>query len=157
MKWIKRLAAISVVPIALLMFFVRRRDKAAAGKPHWRAVMGGTAIRPVTLSAGFATAAMGGLELDLRETALEAHPATLDVGVFSGGLLLRVPDSWGVQLDVHPTLGGVRDFREEVPQGKESADLVVSGSVTMGGFALVAGDMEIEALVTAAANAEGQH
>ena len=86
---------------------------------------------------------MGGMELDLRNTTLSAKPATLDVGVLCGGLQLRVPESWRAELDVHPTMGGVRDFRKVLPEKNGTVDIIVSGSVVMGGLALIAGDAEV--------------
>ena len=150
MKRLVAVAVILLVPLALVVSYLNRRRDAAAGNPHWTAVMGGTATRPNELSSAFATVVMGGMELDLRETTLGASPATLDVGVVWGGLLLRVPESWRVELDVNPTMGGVRDFREDAPQGNVTSHMRVSGSVVMGGLALVAGDEEISELMASA-------
>jgi hypothetical protein len=103
--------------------------------------------QPTDLTHGFATVVMGGAELDLRQATRGATPATLDVAVVCGGLLGRVPEDWQVTLDVHPTLGGVHDFREEPPWGLgETPDLIVTGSVLMGGLA-IAGDVDLADLV----------
>lgn len=142
----KRLLAVIVivlVPLALAASYLHRRRRAAAGKPHWTAFMGSARTRPNQLSSGYATVVMGGMELDLRDTTLAANPATLDVGVLMGSLLLRASESSWVELEMRPTMGGVRDFRNEVPRGKGTPDIIVSGSVVMGDLALVAGDAEI--------------
>jgi len=85
---------------------------------------------------------MGGIELDLRHATIDATPATLDIAVFWGGLLLRVPDDWQVTLDVHRTMGGVRDYRATPSNSTATPDLIVVGSVLMGGLA-IAGDIDL--------------
>jgi hypothetical protein len=150
------LALVLVLPTVIAAQFMRSRKRAAGAHPHWTAIMGGTSTQPTELSSGFATAVMGGVELDLRQATLAATPATLNVAVFWGGMLVRVPDDWQVTLDLHPTMGGVRDFREEAPpreaprssrealrSSTEAPDLVINGSVLMGGFVL-AGDIELD-------------
>ena len=43
---------------------------------------------------------------------------------------------------VQPTMGSIRDFRADTPAPKGAPDLVVVGSVLMGGLA-VTGDVEL--------------
>ena len=142
MKQRAALAFILTAPAAIAAIFVRNRKRAAGNNPHWIAVMSGSSTQPTAFAQGFATAIMGGIELDLRHATLDATPATLDVAVFGGGLLLRVPDDWQVTLDVHRTMGGVRDYRATPSNSTATPDLIVVGSVLMGGLA-IAGDIDL--------------
>ena len=61
---------------------------------------------------GEMTSVMGGCTLDLRPALLTAgEEATLDVFTLMGGLTLRVPEGWTVDVRAVPILGGVRDQR----------------------------------------------
>ena len=138
------LALIPALPAAIAALFMRNRRRTAGGNPHWTTIMGGSSTQPAELAHGFATAVIGGMELDLRQATLGERPATLDVAVLWGGVLVRVPDDWQVTIDVQPTMGGVRDFRpREAPlNAGDAPDLIIVGSVVMGGLA-VAGDVEL--------------
>lgn len=75
----------------------------------------------------------GGVELDLRHARLAPEGAVLHLRVLMGGVELRVPDTWNVQLDVIPFLGGADDSTRTT-QGVSSAPrLRVIGNVTLGG------------------------
>ncbi len=79
---------------------------------------------------------VGGLELDLRNARLDPEGAVLDVRVVMGGIDIRVPDTWQVQCDVTPLIGGADDTTRST-QGSESAPLLrVVGSVTLGGLSI---------------------
>lgn len=136
------LAIIPALPAAIAAVFMRNRKRAAGDRSHWTAIMGGSSTQPAEIAHAFATAVMGGVELDLRQATLGATPAMLDVAVLWGGVLVRVPDDWQVTIDVRSTMGGVRDFRADTPAPKGAPDLVVVGSVLMGGLA-VTGDVEL--------------
>jgi hypothetical protein len=61
---------------------------------------------------GEMTSVMGGCTLDLRPALLApGEEATLDVFTLMGGLTLRVPEGWRVDVRALPILGGVRDQR----------------------------------------------
>ena len=142
MKRRATLAIILTAPAAIATIFMRSRKRAAGDRPHWTAVMGGATTNPTALSLGFATVVMGGMELDLRQTTMDATPAMLNIGVFWGGLLIRVPEEWHVSIEAHPTMGGARDYRDSPANDKPTPDLIVVGSVLMGGLA-IAGDADL--------------
>jgi hypothetical protein len=96
------------------------------------------------------TAVMGGSDLDLRHAVLlPGQEATIDVLAMMGGVTLRVPDDWEVDVRVTPIMGGVRDQRWRTPPAEGEAStttagasaitgppprLIVKGFVVMGGF-----------------------
>lgn len=78
----------------------------------------------------------GGVELDLRYARLAPEGALLDVRIVLGGVDIRVPDTWQVQCDVTPFLGGADDTTRST-QGSTRAPLLrVVGSVTLGGLSI---------------------
>ncbi len=75
----------------------------------------------------------GGVELDLRHARLAPEGAVLMLHVVMGGVEIRVPDTWKIQLDVRPFLGGADDSTRTT-QGVSSAPrLLIVGNVTLGG------------------------
>jgi predicted membrane protein len=75
----------------------------------------------------------GGVELDLRQARLDPEGAVLVLRVLMGGVEIRVPDTWQVQFDVTPLLGGADDSTRST-QGVSSAPrLRIIGNVTLGG------------------------
>lgn len=101
------------------------------------ALLGGNESRATgeTFTGGSLTAILGGVELDLRDTAVEDRPARVDATAFFGGVDVIVPDDWNVQVDVLPVLGGVEDarLRRERGDGHREVDLLVTGFVAFGG------------------------
>lgn len=78
----------------------------------------------------------GGVGLDLRYARLAPEGALLRVHVVMGGVDIRVPDTWQVQCDVTPLLGGADDTTRPT-QGSGSAPVLrVVGSVTLGGLSI---------------------
>lgn len=78
----------------------------------------------------------GGVEIDLRYARLDPQGALLDVRIVMGGVDIRVPDTWQVQNDVIPLLGGADDATRST-QGSTGAPLLrVVGSVTLGGLSI---------------------
>ncbi len=64
---------------------------------------------------GDMTSVMGGCTLDLRQAMLApGEEATIDVLTVMGGVVLRVPQAWTVDVRAVPIMGGVRDQRAGV-------------------------------------------
>lgn len=80
---------------------------------------------------GDLTAVMGGCEVDLRHASLRA-PASIDVFVMWGGIELRVPEDWTVELRGTPLLAGFVDKTRQPPVPTEKR-LVIRGVALMGG------------------------
>jgi hypothetical protein len=80
---------------------------------------------------GDLTAVMGGCEIDLRQASLRA-PASIDVFVMWGGIELRVPEDWTVELRGTPLLAGFVD-KTRPPAVATEKRLVIRGVALMGG------------------------
>lgn len=78
------------------------------------------------------TAIMGGCELDLTGATIKEQQAVVDVFAFWGGVELRVPPTWQVQVEATPILGGVEDKTRPTP-GAALKRLVIRGQAVMGG------------------------
>ena len=83
---------------------------------------------------GKATAILGGIELDLTQAKLAGDRASLDLSVIMGGIDVRVPRSWRVEVDGHPFLGGIEDKHTHVPAGEAVQTLFIKASAIMGGI-----------------------
>ena len=80
--------------------------------------------------------AAGGVGLDLRYARLAPEGALLDVRIVMGGVDIRVPDTWQIECDVTPFLGGADDSTRST-QGSTGAPILrVIGSVTLGGLSI---------------------
>ena len=80
---------------------------------------------------GWASACMGGVKLDLTQADMAADRALLRIAVMMGGVEIRIPEDWAVELRVMPIMGGV----EDKTRGPAAASkrLVLRGTVLMGG------------------------
>jgi hypothetical protein len=75
----------------------------------------------------------GGVELDLRQARLDPQGALLVLRVLMGGVEIRVPDTWQVQLDVTPLFGGADDSTRSTQGASSAPQLRIVGNVTLGG------------------------
>lgn len=73
----------------------------------------------------------GGVELDLRQAAMDGPEAVLEISARFSGVELRVPREWQVVVDISPTLGGVDD--KTVPPMNPTQRLVLRGDAVFGG------------------------
>ena len=82
------------------------------------AILGGVE-RKVTsqdFRGGDATAILGGCDIDLRGASIAPGTvATLDCFAFWGGIEIKVPADWTVEVSGVPILGGFADSRKETP------------------------------------------
>ncbi len=98
------------------------------------AILGGASRRlsAPDFQGGDATAIMGGCEIDLRDCGSEGGPARIDTFAFWGGIDIRVPDDWEVQVNGVAILGGYND-ETRTAEGLGRKVLVISGTAIMGG------------------------
>ena len=88
--------------------------------------------RSADYRGGSASAFMGGVNLDLREADIAGDRAVIHVFAMWGGLEIRVPEEWTVEVGVTAIMGGVEDkTRGPAAAGKR---LVLRGTVIMGGI-----------------------
>ncbi|HSD27946.1 MAG TPA: hypothetical protein VLL75_11635, partial [Vicinamibacteria bacterium] len=90
------------------------------------------ALRHDDLRGGYITAVMGGVELDLRKSRLGASPVVLDVVALWGGIDLKVPSEWRVDVKVVPLMGGLEDKTQPPVGSVDGPRLVVRGYAVMG-------------------------
>jgi Cell wall-active antibiotics response 4TMS YvqF/Domain of unknown function (DUF5668) len=77
-------------------------------------------------------AVMGGLEIDLRNAAIDGE-AIIDMFAMWGGIEIRVPDDWTVSSQIVPLMGGVED-KTRPPRGAVTHRLTLRGMAFMGGI-----------------------
>lgn len=76
---------------------------------------------------------MGGGKLDLRDAQMVNSRAVVNVFALMGGFEIIVPDTWAVDLQVTPFMGGYDD--KTVPHaGPDAPRLTIQGFVMMGGL-----------------------
>ena len=115
-----------------------RRSRLSAGEDvgifEATAILGGVTRRITTsdFRGGDATAVMGGCEIDLRDCGSEGGPAEINTFAFWGGVEIRVPDDWEVQVKGLALLGAYED-KTRTAEGEDRKVLVVSGTAIMGG------------------------
>ena len=120
-----------------------RRWMPAAGAPDARntvnafAVLGGVqqAYNTQDFQGGESSAIMGGVELDLRQAAMQAEQAVITTFVMWGGIKIRVPSTWSVLVQGVPFLGGFDD-KTAKPADPSARRLIIRGTAVMGGVEL---------------------
>lgn len=85
---------------------------------------------------GDLAAFLGACEIDLSECELADDGAVIRVFAFWGGIELRIPSHWGLDLRVTPLMGGADDRTQQDPETGAPL-VVVSGFVMMGGIDVV--------------------
>lgn len=76
----------------------------------------------------------GGLELDLRRTSLPEGTNYLKVDCTFGGVEIKAPDNWYIEIESHSLFGGVSDSRRFYrEQEQEKRKLVIIANCTFGG------------------------
>lgn len=107
---------------------------AGAGTVSGFAVLGGVKRRSTSTAfrGGDASAVLGACELDLRHAALAPGGAELDTFALWGGVEIRVPEDWEVEVRGTPILGGFEDLTKSGPSAG-GRRLVIRGLAIMGG------------------------
>ncbi|SFF88459.1 Cell wall-active antibiotics response 4TMS YvqF [Duganella sp. CF458] len=96
------------------------------------AILGGVQRKVTTqdFRGGDLTSLMGGIDLDMRTASLNGT-AVVNVFALMGGISIKVPTDWTVELEGTPVLGG---FDEKTMEPKDSSKrLVIRGTAIMGG------------------------
>jgi hypothetical protein len=101
------------------------------------ALLGGVKRKCVSqdFRGGEVTAIIGGCELDLRHASISSGRAVIDTFAFWGGIQIKVPQEWSVELQGTPILGAFDDKTVRAG-GDGSKVLVVRGVALMGGVDL---------------------
>ena len=98
------------------------------------AILGGASrkLSAEDFRGGDAIAIMGGCEIDLRDCGSEGGPAEIDTFAFWGGIEIKVPEDWEVQVKGLAILGGYSDETRSI-EGDGRKVLVITGTAIMGG------------------------
>jgi len=98
------------------------------------AVLGGVEHRNSSqdFQGGNVSAILGGCDLDLRKASIAGNQAVLDVLAFWGGVEIKVPEDWTVNVKGTPVLGSFND-RTHPPREGATKTLIVQGAAIMGG------------------------
>lgn len=81
---------------------------------------------------GSITAILGGVGLDLRKADIKTK-ARLDITTFCGGVEIRVPENWRVQVSGTPVLGGWENTAAK-PTSKDAPVLEITTTCMLGGI-----------------------
>ncbi len=105
-----------------------------AGVFEATAILGGASrrIAASNFQGGDATAIMGGCEIDLRDCGSEGGPAEINTFAFWGGVEIRVPSDWEVQVKGTAILGAYED-KTRTSEGEGRKVLTITGTAIMGG------------------------
>lgn len=100
-------------------------------------IMGGSSKKFFTKEfiGGKINCIMGGSEVNLTEADL-VNNSVLNIFVVAGGIALRVPKEWNIQLDIMAIAGGVDDKITKYPENvvNPAKRLVLTGYVVAGGI-----------------------
>jgi predicted membrane protein len=83
-------------------------------------------------TGGELTAFMGGMQVNLSHATIKGGEAHLTVFAMWGGIELKVPPGWIVDMRVTAFLGGYED-KTTVPADENAPRLIVTGLISMGG------------------------
>lgn len=99
------------------------------------AVMGAITRRNDSPSfrGGELSAVMGGVDLDLDRARPADGRAVIDVFAVWGGIEIRVPDDWRVEIEATPVMAGIESNARLAPGVEPVGTLVIRGFVMMGG------------------------
>jgi predicted membrane protein len=126
-----------IVGLSLILKPFRKRGPKASedtGVFETTAILGGSSrsLSAADFKGGDAVAIMGGCEIDLRDCGSEGGPAEIDTFAFWGGIEIKVPEDWEVQVKGVAILGGYGDETRTV-RGESGKVLVITGTAIMGG------------------------
>ncbi|GJM28096.1 MAG: hypothetical protein DHS20C17_07310 [Cyclobacteriaceae bacterium] len=131
--------ALVLVGIALLM---RHRQNNLPSSPEGeldQVVLFGSVEKQINsqdFKGGKATSLFGGLDLDMRLAGLSNNTAVLDLLTIFGGVEIKVPADWAVNVSELTVLfGGFEDKRSGIPlsESEPSKTLYVKGLILFGG------------------------
>ncbi|MBI3450258.1 MAG: hypothetical protein HY049_15255 [Acidobacteria bacterium] len=114
---------------------VRQQVTSSANTPvSVIAVLGGVEHRNSSqdFKGGHVSAILGGCDIDLRKASIAGDQAILDVFAFWGGIEIKVPEDWTVNVKGIPVLGAFND-RTNPPKEPSGKVLVITGAALMGG------------------------
>lgn len=82
---------------------------------------------------GRITALFGGAEIDLRKAELNKEGADLELNAVFGGIEMKIPDNWDIELTSSAIFGGVGN-KSSNPAGGEGRNLRIKANAVFGGI-----------------------
>ncbi|MYD52570.1 MAG: hypothetical protein F4W93_13970 [Dehalococcoidia bacterium] len=142
------LVASALSSIVVILFVLRRNSLLAnaanldPNRVNATAILGGITEPNASrdFRGGRLTAFLGGVSVNLRQADIIEKPAHIHVSAILGGVEIAVPQHWNVKKDIQLIAGGVDERRTLAQQRDDDAmpdnspDLVVTGSVLLGGL-----------------------
>jgi predicted membrane protein len=105
---------------------------------NYTAIFGGgkRRIESKTFHGGSAVAIFGGYNIDLRDAGMAGETANIDVNALFGGIDIRVPETWLVEVRANAIFGGVEDKTAppRITEGQKPPRLIVTGFAAFGGI-----------------------
>ncbi len=115
----------------------KKRKKGMPELPEDIVVFGGRDARITTDSweGGEATALFGGFDIDLRHAEMQGDEVEFQATAIFGGVELKVPEHWVVELKGAPVMGAFEDKTRppRLEPGEKPKRLVLSGVAIFGG------------------------
>ena len=108
------------------------------GKINYKFVFSGAeqVILDPVFKGGNIEATFGGMELDLRRTSLPEGETFLYVKAVFGGVEIKVPDNWLIEIRSESAFGGVADERSKIRDIDYSKKLIVVANAVFGGITI---------------------
>jgi len=108
------------------------------GKINYRLVFSGTeqVILDPVFKGGTVETVFGGLELDLRRTTLAEGSTVLYVKTVFGGVEIKAPDTWDIEIKSKTVAGGISDTRLKSREPDHTRKLVIYANCTFGGITI---------------------
>jgi hypothetical protein len=91
-------------------------------------------VQTADFRGGTVTVIAGGFDIDLRKTAIAGDSASVEIFTMMGGCVFRVPETWKVELNVTPLLGGIDMKAHMLPPAEGAPKILrINGFILMGG------------------------
>jgi len=118
--------------------FVAGKSENNDGKIDYHFVFCGTeqVILDPVFKGGSIEVVFGGMELDLRRTSLAEDTTTLYVKAVFGGVEIKAPDTWYIEIISDSLAGGVSDSRSKHAEIDRTRKLVIYAKSTFGGISI---------------------
>ena|SRR5690349_3329420 len=129
-----------VIFVGLSLIFKReewgRPKDASEDALNASAIFGGQTLRSVShkFKGGDISAVFGGVELDLRDARIDGT-ARMNIFAAFGGVEIKVPQGWHVQVTGMPILGGWEN-KTRMPADKNAPLLKINGTCLCGGVSI---------------------
>ena len=106
------------------------------GKINYSLTFSGTeqVILDPVFKGGNIEITFGGLELDLRRTALAEGDTFLYINVVFGGVEITAPDNWDIEIRPNRFAGGIEDSRVRGVEKDRTRKLIIIAKCTFGGI-----------------------